>query len=162
MSDTKFYQALVNGFTFNFSRTELDAIDIVKRSPAEFHLIKDHRTSNAKLIETDITGKKIRIDIEGEIFDIEIKDDLDRLLEIMELGSTSNKRVKEIRAPMPGLVLEIAIADGQEVNEGDKILTLQAMKMENSIIIHSRAKIKKVVVTGGQAVEKGQVLVELE
>jgi len=162
MTDTKSYQASVNGFTFNFTKTALDTIDLIKRSPAEFHLIKDHRSINAKLVETDITGKKLKIELEGEIFDIEIKDELDQLLEMMELGSTSNKQVREIRAPMPGLVLEIAITDGQEVNEGDKILILQAMKMENIIIIHSRAKIRKVVVAAGQAVEKGQVLAELE
>jgi len=162
MADTKFYQALVNGFAFNFTKTVLDAVDLVKRSTAEFHLIKDHRSINARLVETDISGKKLKIEIEGEIFDIEIKDELDQLLEMMELGSASNKQVREIRAPMPGLVLEIAITDGQEVNEGDKILILQAMKMENIIIIHSRAKIRKVVVAAGQAVEKGQVLAELE
>jgi len=162
MTDTKSYQASVNGFTFNFTKTALDTIDLIKRSPVEFHLIKDHRSINAKLVETDITGKKLKIELEGEIFDIEIKDELDQLLEMMELGSASDKQVKEIRAPMPGLVLEIAITDGQEVNEGDKILILQAMKMENSIIIHTRAKIRKVVVAAGQAVEKGQVLVELE
>jgi acetyl/propionyl-CoA carboxylase alpha subunit len=162
MADNKSYQALVNGFTFNLTKTVLDTIDLVKRSPAEFHLIKDHRSINAKLVETDITGKKLKIEIEGEIFDIEIRDELDQLLEMMELGSASSKQVKEIRAPMPGLVLEIAITDGQEVNEGDKILILQAMKMENSIIIHTGAKIRSVMVTAGQAVEKGQVLVELE
>ena len=162
MADTKSYQALVNGFTFNFTKTALDSVDLVKRSPAEFHLIKDHRSINARLVETDITGKKLKIEISGEIFDIEIKDELDQLLEILELGLASKKQVKEIRAPMPGLVLEIAITAGQEVNEGDKILILQAMKMENSVIIHTQAKIRKVVVTAGQAVEKGQVLVELE
>ena len=162
MADTKFYQALVNGFAFNFTKTVLDAVDLVKRSTAEFHLIKDHRSINARLVETDITSKKLKIEAEGEIFDIEIKDELDQLLEMMELGSASNKQVREIRAPMPGLVLEIAITDGQEVNEGDKILILQAMKMENIIIIHTRATIRKVVVAAGQAVEKGQVLAELE
>ena len=80
----------------------------------------------------------------------------------MKMGMASNKQVKDIRAPMPGLVLEIAVADGQQVNEGDKILILEAMKMQNSIIIHIGATIRKVVVTAGQAVEKGQVLVELE
>ena len=62
---------------------------------------------------------------------------------------------------MPGLVLEIAVSDGQEVNEGDKMLVLEAMKMENSILIQTNATIKKVIVTAGQAVEKGQVLIEL-
>jgi len=162
MSNTKIYQAVVNGVTFSFDNTELAAIDLVRRSPVDFHLIKDHRAINAKLGEADITGKKLKIEIEGEIFDIVIKDELDRLLEKMELGSASNKRINEIRAPMPGLVLEITIVDGQEVNEGDKLFILQAMKMENSIIIHGQARIRKVLVTAGQAVEKGQVLVELE
>ena len=162
MATTKSYQASVNGFTFNFTQTALDAVALVKRSPAEFHLIKDHRSVIAKLVETDTTGKKIKIEIDGENFDVEIKDELDQLLEIMELGSASKKQVREIRAPMPGLVLEIAVTNGQEVNEGDKILILQAMKMENSIIIHTQAKIRKIAVTAGQAVEKGQVLVELE
>ena len=162
MATTKSYQATVNGFTFNFTQTALDAIDLVKRSPAEFHLIKEHRSIIAKLVETDTTGKKLKIEIGGENFDVAIKDELDQLLEIMELGSASKKQVRQIRAPMPGLVLEIAVTDGQEVNEGDKILILQAMKMENSIIIHTQAKIRKIAVTAGQAVEKGQVLVELE
>ena len=72
------------------------------------------------------------------------------------------KQVKEIKAPMPGLVLEIVVTDGQEVKEGDKLLILEAMKMENSIIIQTSAIIKKVSVSAGQAVEKGQVLLELE
>ena len=63
---------------------------------------------------------------------------------------------------MPGLVLQIAVQDGQQVNEGDKILILEAMKMENSILVHADAMIKKIIVSAGQAVEKGQVLVELE
>jgi biotin carboxyl carrier protein len=63
---------------------------------------------------------------------------------------------------MPGLVLEVSVTDGQPVNEGDRILILEAMKMENSILIHADATIKKVNVKAGQAVEKGQVLVELE
>ncbi len=63
---------------------------------------------------------------------------------------------------MPGLVLEVAVSEGQPVKEGDRILILEAMKMENSIVIHADATIKKVMVTAGQAVEKGQVLVVLE
>jgi acetyl/propionyl-CoA carboxylase alpha subunit len=80
----------------------------------------------------------------------------------MGYGSISNKHIKEIKAPMPGLVLEIAVTEGQEVEEGGKILILVAMKMENSILIHTKATIKKILVSAGHAVEKGQVLVEFE
>ena len=163
MADSdKRYKVIVNEFEFFFTKIELDAVDLVKRSSTEFNIIKDHRSLNAKLVETDAAGKKLKIEAAGETFDIEIKDELDQVLEKMGLGSASNKQIKEIRAPMPGLVLEISVADGQDVNAGDKILILEAMKMENSIIIHTNARIKKVSVTSGQAVEKGQVLVELE
>ena len=102
------------------------------------------------------------IEVDGENFAIEIKDELDQVLEKMGFGLATNKQIKEIKAPMPGLVLEIAVTEGQEVNEGDKILILGAMKMENSILIHTNATIKRIAVIAGQAVEKGQVLVELE
>jgi biotin carboxyl carrier protein len=71
------------------------------------------------------------------------------------------KQIKEIKAPMPGMVLEIAVVPGQEVAAGDRILILEAMKMENSILMHAPGVIKQVLVRKGQAVDKGQVLVEL-
>ena len=158
----KTYQVKANDFLFSVTDAEINEADLVQLSSTEFNLIKDHRCINAKLISADATAKILMIDIEGENFAIEIKDELDQELEKMGFGLASNKQIKEIKAPMPGLVLEIAVTDGQEVNDGDKILILGAMKMENSILIHTCARIKKVTVVSGQAVEKGQVLVELE
>ena len=152
----------VNDFLFSFSEEEIEKADLVKRSESEFHLVKDNQSVNARLVETDLTGKKIRVEVAGEVFDVEIKDELDQMLLKMGFGSASQKHVKEIKAPMPGLVMEVAVIEGQEVLEGDKILILEAMKMENSIIIHANATIKKILVNTGQAVEKGQVLVELD
>ena len=131
-------------------------------SPTEFNIIKDHRNVTAKILEESAFGKRLKIEIDGNSFVVEIKDELDQVLQQMGFGSAANKAIKEIKAPMPGLVLEIAVADGQEVKQGDKLLILEAMKMENSIVIHTDARIKKIGVIAGQAVEKGQVLVELE
>ena len=161
-NDVKTYSVKTNGFLFSFTKDEIDKADLVTLSSVSFNLIKDHRSSNAILLEADATAKKLKIEIEGEPFHIEIKDELDQVLEQMGFGKASIKQVKEIKAPMPGLVLEITVTDGQEVREGDKLLILEAMKMENSIMIQTNAIIKKVSVSAGQAVEKGQVLVELE
>ena len=160
--DSKIFNVKANDFLFSFTNKEICNADIVQTSPAEFNIIKDRRCASAKLVEVNAAGKKIIIEIEGESFDIEIKDELDQVLEKMGFGSAINKAIKEIKAPMPGLVLEIAVSDGQDVKVGDKILILEAMKMENSIMIHTAAKIKKIIVAAGQAVEKGQVLIELE
>jgi len=160
--EVRTYIVKTNGFIFSFTKDDIDKADLVTLSPASFNLIKDHRNTNAKLLEADATAKRLKIEIEGETFDVEIKDELDQMLEQMGFGKASIKQVKNIKAPMPGLVLEIAVTDGQEVKEGDKLLILEAMKMENSIMIQTSATIKKVSVSAGQAVEKGQVLVELE
>ena len=156
------YKILVNGFEFFFSKTDLDALDVVAISPTEFNGIYNHQSINARLVEANLLAKSFTIETGGERFDVLIKDVLDQQLEQMGFGTATGKQVKEIKAPMPGLVLEVSVTDGQEVKEGDRILILEAMKMENSILIHANATIKKVAVKAGQAVEKGQVLVELE
>ncbi|HZI54851.1 MAG TPA: acetyl-CoA carboxylase biotin carboxyl carrier protein subunit [Chitinophagaceae bacterium] len=159
---SKLYQVKANEFLFSLSPDNISDIDILQLSPTEFNIIKDHRNTTAKILEVSAFGKKLKIEIDGHSFTVEIKDELDQVLQQMGFGSASNKAIKEIKAPMPGLVLEIVVADGQEVRQGDKILILEAMKMENSIMIHADARIKKIGVIAGQAVEKGQVLVELE
>lgn len=151
-----------NDFNFQFKPEDLNQLNIVKFSPSEYNLIKDNRSVNARLIDSDHAGKKLRVEVDGEVFDVEIKDELDQMLDKMGFGKTTAKQIKEIKAPMPGLVLEINVSEGEEVVEGHKILILEAMKMENAILIHTQSKIKKIRVTAGQAVEKGQVLVELE
>lgn len=156
------FKVKANEFVFSIGDSELQSIDLVKKSPTEFNLIRDHRSVNAKLLETDTTGKKLKVEVEGESFEVEIKNGLDQMLEKMGFGVTSNKHIKEIKAPMPGLVLQVSVKEGQEVKEGERILILEAMKMENSITLHTNATIKKIRVLNGQAVEKGQVLVELE
>ena len=160
-AENTLYKIKVNEFKFSFTAKQIAAADLVKKSPTEFNLINSHHSVNAKLVEADMAAKKITIEVEGENFVVEIKDELDQVLEQMGFGLATNKQVKEIKAPMPGLVLQIAVSEGQEVNEGDKIIILGAMKMENSIIIQNNAIIKRIAVAAGQAVEKGQVLVEL-
>lgn len=159
--NNKTYKVKANEFDFTFSKEQIDAVDIVNKSPHEFNVINEHRSVNVKLLEADPDGKKLTLEVDGESFTIEIKEELDLMLDKMGFGAVANKQVKEIKAPMPGLVLEIAVTEGQEVKEGDKILILVAMKMENSIIIHTNAVIKKIAVSAGQAVDKGQLLVEL-
>jgi acetyl/propionyl-CoA carboxylase alpha subunit len=156
------YKAIVNGHVFFFTRAQVEAIDLVATNTTRLHVIHNHQSVNAQVTATDATGKNLTIDIAGETFTVAIKDELDQLLEQMGWNAAAAKKVKEIKAPMPGLVLEVSVTDGQEVHDGDRIVILEAMKMENSIIVHVNATIKKVMVAAGQAVEKGQVLVELE
>jgi biotin carboxyl carrier protein len=158
----KRYKVKANEFLFSFSEDEIANLDIVQKSPTAFNVIKDHRSVNAKLVAIDDTGKKLTVEVDGESYAVEIKDELDQMLDVMGFSVSTAKLVKEVKAPMPGMVLEVVVTEGQQINEGEKILILGAMKMENSILVHADATVKRVAVTVGQAVEKGQVLVELE
>ena len=158
----KTFKVKAGEFSFLIGQAEADAADLLQKSPTEFNLIKGSRSVNATLLAENAFGKKLKIEVDGETYEVEIKDELDQMLDQMGFSAVSGKQIKEIKAPMPGLVLDVVVVNGQQVQEGDKILILEAMKMENSIMIHANATIKRVAVTAGQAVEKGQVLVELE
>eukprot|EP00914_Ancora_sagittata_P025642 GHVO01050787.1.p1 GENE.GHVO01050787.1~~GHVO01050787.1.p1 ORF type:complete len:689 (-),score=125.13 GHVO01050787.1:610-2430(-) len=65
-------------------------------------------------------------------------------------------------APMPGVVKSVAVAEGDMVSEGQEVLILEAMKMQNSLTAGKSGKIKKLHVTGGDTVDEEDVLIEME
>ena len=64
-----------------------------------------------------------------------------------------------VSAPMPGNILKINVAAGQKVNEGDVLIVLEAMKMENEVVATKSGTVSSVAVTKGQVVETGTPLV---
>jgi len=158
----KVYKVKVNDYEFEFTNKQVDGVNIIQRSANHFHLLHNHLSTKGTLIRQDASGKKQWIEIDGETLAVEIKDELDQMLDKMGFSAQAAKQIKEIKAPMPGLVLEINVSEGQSVTIGEKLLILVAMKMENSLTIPVDAVIKKINVKPGQPVEKGQVLLELE
>jgi len=63
---------------------------------------------------------------------------------------------------MPGMVLKILVSPGQQINKGDGLVILEAMKMENILKATTAATVKAIRVNERTAVEKGAVLIELE
>lgn len=68
----------------------------------------------------------------------------------------------EIQSFIPGTIINIAVKEGDIVNEGDPLLTLEAMKMQNRIEMPFTAKIKKLNVNVGDRIPKEMLMVELE
>lgn len=71
-------------------------------------------------------------------------------------------KLEVITAPMPGKVVELLVEENAHVKEGEAILILEAMKMQNEIIAVVAGKIKKIHVKAGDAVTKDEVLLEIE
>jgi len=80
----------------------------------------------------------------------------------MGLSVVASQKLSSVKAPMPGLVLDIMVEPGQEVAEGDSLLILEAMKMENVLKATGEGVVKSIEITKGAAVEKGQILIEME
>ena len=64
-----------------------------------------------------------------------------------------------VKAPMPGNILKINVAPGQKVEEGDVLIVLEAMKMENEIVATKSGTVAQVAVSKGAVVETGAPLV---
>lgn len=68
---------------------------------------------------------------------------------------------KVVESPLPGVVVSIAVTEGQAVKAGDLLLTLEAMKMENAIQADNAGTVTKILVSNGQSVQSGDPLVEM-
>lgn len=149
-------------FEFRIDPEEVSSADIISKGETAYHIIDKHASQHIHIASESADGKHLRVEASGESFDIQIKDPLAQMLETMGFTNTVSKIIKDVKAPMPGLVLDISVEEGDELAEGQRILILEAMKMENSIVMHTKGRVKKVNVKKGQAVEKNQVLIELE
>ena len=70
--------------------------------------------------------------------------------------------LKAIKAPLPGSIMKILVSEGQAVNRGDVLLTMESMKMENNIMAENNGVVRSIKVTSGQNVMQDDVLLEME
>lgn len=98
----------------------------------------------------------------GHQLEVTVESERTRLLKKYDHVGRSGHRKTEIHAPMPALVVKIEVSVGDEVEPGQGLIILEAMKMENEIKAHDRGKVKEIRVTKGTAVEKGELLMLLE
>lgn len=136
--------------------------DIAKTGKDEWNVIRDHQSFNIKLLEFDKSAKVIKLRVNEEVFTLSIKNKLDLLLNEMGMSLGQGAKMKDIKAPMPGLVLEVLASAGQQVSAGDPLIILEAMKMENIIKATGDGTVKNVLVKNQDTVEKNQLLMEME
>lgn len=63
---------------------------------------------------------------------------------------------------MPGKMLDILVSPGQEVNKGESLAVLEAMKMQNTIVAGNKGQVTRVCVKAGQTVSKDEILIEIK
>lgn len=141
---------------------EVLSFDLASIAKNKSHIILNNKSFNIEFVNKDEQKKLITIKVNNNTYTVELKDKFDLLLSKLGLSNLTNKVVKEIKAPMPGLVISVLKNTGDVVKEGENILILEAMKMENVIKSPIEGVIKSVAVSPSNTVEKNQILVEFE
>jgi acetyl/propionyl-CoA carboxylase alpha subunit len=150
-----------NPLTINDNEKESLRI-IEKISP--YHLIveRKNRKFEVRLLTLDTEKKVAQIKVDGYRFEVKQEDEYDVLLKTLGMGAGVVKKVNDMKAPMPGVVLAIKVTAGQSIKKDDPIVVLEAMKMENLLKSPIDGVIKGVSITQGETVEKNRVLVTFE
>lgn len=125
-------------------------------------LREGHDQHEVELVHVDVKTKLVTVSIRGNQYEVQLKEDFDLLLEKMGMGPGSTAVLSKIKAPMPGLVLEVFVESGQQVAKDEPLLILEAMKMENVIKSPRDGEIKSIGVVKGNAIEKNALLIEFQ
>lgn len=115
-----------------------------------------------EILEEKSEDHKLKIKINHRVFDIKKKGELDDLISALGLDVQKVRKLKELQAPMPGRIVNIAVTIGQELVVGDEILSLEAMKMENVLKAEGVGTVKAIHIAQNDVVDKGAVLIEFE
>jgi biotin carboxyl carrier protein len=162
------FKASVNNRTFEIEKLndhfvvngESISPDITALSGTYFSIIHNDKSYRAEVVKIDPSSKTCSIKINGKLIDVALKDKFDLLLEKLGMNNVGAGKVNSIKAPMPGLIVDLRVREGDVVKQNDPLLILEAMKMENIIKSPGDGVVKSVKVTKGASVEKNQILIE--
>jgi pyruvate carboxylase subunit B len=136
------------------------AVDLsLKPGSPFFHLLIDGRSYPCSFQEVE---HQVILNVRGREYRFEVLSE--RRKRIRDLGIADRREVrhKDIVAPIPGLVVDIEVEEGEEVDVGQGVVVMEAMKMENELRAQARGVVKEIKVAKGSPVDQGQVLVVIE
>ncbi|MBT2558983.1 biotin/lipoyl-binding protein [Hymenobacter sp. ISL-91] len=136
------------------------AWDLTALGGGRYHVLYQNRSYTAELLEIDHAAKTVALKLNGQRLELQAKDRLDLLLDKMGLSAAVSTKVNELKAPMPGLIVDVRVEPGQTVQKGDPLLVLEAMKMENILKAPGEGVVAAIKVGLRDNVTKGQVLIQ--
>ena len=147
-------EAIVDGVKYSVS------MQAVAGTPVRIVGVNDavHRL----VLRERVARGRCRMWLDGHRYDAEALDSRARAIRDMQAAVAKPSGPAPLRAPMPGLIVQLRVKVGDTVTAGAGLVVMEAMKMENELRTVAAGKVRAVHVTVGSAVEKGALLVELE
>jgi len=127
-----------------------------------FMLLHKGKKFHGEIVKDDSENNQLTIKINHRVFQVKKRGELDELIASLGLDVPKIKKLKELKAPMPGRVLKIFVKEGDAIQIGDNVLSLEAMKMENILKAEGIGTVSKICIAEGDVVDKGAVLIEFE
>ena len=156
------FKVIVDGeHTFQLTSEELDQFDLISTNNEVYHLLAENKSYFAELEEQNFSSKKFTVRVNGKVHQVEIRNEIDQLIEQLGLNESTVHTHSDVPAPMPGLVLKVLVEEGQEVLHGEPLVVLEAMKMENVLNCPTDGVITQIHIEQGESVDKGQVLIAI-
>jgi biotin carboxyl carrier protein len=160
------YKTLVNNINsvelnnkIDFIINTNETVGIVKNANASFMVQVDGNQVLADLVSIDEDNKEVKVKIDQQLYTVKVQEPADLLLQKVGVSIVTEKKITNLKSAMPGLVLEILVAEGQAVKKGDVLLIVEAMKMENLFKASADLTIDKIKIAEKQIIEKGQELI---
>jgi biotin carboxyl carrier protein len=133
-------------------------VDAAKSGRTIYSVIEDGKQFEAMVEERGAHGFDILVN--GRLFHLEAVDERSKLL--AQQARSLAEGPQSVEAQMPGKVVKVSVVAGAEVSEGEGVMVVEAMKMENEIASPIDGVVKELPVAEGQTVETGQVLFVVE
>ncbi len=133
-------------------------VDAVTSGPTIYSVIEDGKQFEAMVDEKGASGFDVMV--AGRIFHFEVVDERTRLLAGSAASVASGPQI--IEAEMPGKVVKVNVAPGDSVSEGQGVVVIEAMKMENEIPSPIEGVVREVAVSAGDTVEAGALLFTID
>ena len=133
-------------------------IDCVQLSSNSYSLILNGK-SHYLTISKQMDGYEVRVDHQTHL--VQVQDEIDILLEKFGMKSDTSSHPGEIHALIPGLVCRLFVKPGDKVEIGQKLLILEAMKMENKIDSPISGTIDNIYIKASDKVKKGELIMKI-
>lgn len=146
---------------FTVNGVEVSA-DISTISPELKHVLINNHSYHLFIQKIDEENKTVTLSINGKKVEVKLVSRMEKLLKDLGMSGQMVKKLDVLKAPMPGLIHEISVNEGDTVAKGDPVLILEAMKMENVIKSPGDGIIKEIVAKVGSSVEKNAVLIRYQ
>lgn len=156
------YLITIDDSKLQIEKALVEQLNIAKIDTNNFHLLRDNKAFKIKVLHTDYDKKVISIEVNGNKYTMKISDSYDQMIDKMGLLLGASQRAQDIKAPMPGLIIDVMVEEGQEISEGTPLIILSAMKMENILLAQADGVIKSINVKKKDTVDKGQLIIEIE